>query len=100
MAMQHQQLEEVLASLRKNVPELVARMKKYKAENEQLKEDLSDLESKNSSLEFQLREAKKQNQALKNANALLGSNNYKLQTKKKIDQLIREIDQCIIELND
>jgi len=100
MTMQHQQLEEVLASLRKNVPELAARVKKYKAENEQLKKDLKDLKSKNSSLEIQLSETKKQNQALKNANALLGSKDYKFETKKKIDQLIREIDQCILELND
>ena len=98
--MQQQQLEDVLASLRKNVPGLVAKMKRYEAENEQLKKDLNDLISKNSSLQFQLDEAKKQNQSLKNANALLGSSDYKYQTKKKIDQLIKEIDQCIIELND
>lgn len=100
MTMQQQKLDEVLASLRKNVPELVAKMNHYKTENLQLKEDIKNLQEKNSSLNVQLSEAKRQNQALKNANALLGSNEYKNQTKRKIDQLIKEIDHCITELSD
>mgnify|MGYP006423390913 CR=1 FL=1 len=100
MAMQQQQLEDLLSSLHKNVPELIAKMEKYKAENKQLKEDLDKLKSENSSLELELSEVKKENQALKNVNALLGSSDFKYQTKKKIDRLIKEIDQCIIELND
>ena len=100
MAMQQQQLEDVLSSLRKNVPELVAKLNRLKEENEQLKEQVGDLQSENSSLQLELGEAKKQNQALKNVNALLGSSEFKYQTKKKIDRLVREIDQCIIELND
>lgn len=100
MTMQQQKLDEVLASLRKNVPELVAKVNRFKTENDQLKEEIRGLQEKNSSLEFQLSEAKKQNQALKNANALLGSNEFKSQTKRKIDLLIKEIDHCITELSD
>ena len=100
MAVQQQQLEDVLSSLRKNVPELVEKLNRLKDENEQLKQEASHLKSENSSLQLELGEVKKQNQALKNVNALLGSSDFKNQTKKKIDRLVREIDQCIIELND
>lgn len=35
---------------------------------------------------------------LKSANALLGGNEHKIETKRKIDALIRQIDLCIAQL--
>jgi len=37
---------------------------------------------------------------LKTANALLGSNDFKRETKLKINTLIREIDACIVSLSE
>lgn len=40
-----------------------------------------------------------QNKLLKNTNALLGSDEYKKETKLKINALVKEIDQCIAQLS-
>jgi hypothetical protein len=39
-------------------------------------------------------------ESLKMANSLLGSEDYKKDTKLKINSLIREIDYCIAQLSD
>ena len=39
-------------------------------------------------------------QNLKAANAMLGSTEFKLETKLKLNSLIREIDQCIVQLSE
>ncbi len=43
---------------------------------------------------------KKQCETLRLTNALLGSDEYKRDTKLKINSLIREIDYCIAQLSD
>ena len=59
-----------------------------------------ELEKQNSkNLEEKSTELAQQNQILKNANALLGSNEYKRETKLKINALVKEIDQCIAQLS-
>ena len=37
---------------------------------------------------------------LKLANSMLGSNEYKRETKLKINELVREIDKCITQLSE
>ncbi|MFL1896412.1 hypothetical protein ACJRPK_11975 [Aquimarina sp. 2-A2] len=48
----------------------------------------------------QLRQWEEKFSALKNANAMLGSDEYKRETKLKINALIREIDTCIAQLSE
>jgi hypothetical protein len=43
---------------------------------------------------------KKDYESLKLTNALLGSEDYKRDTKLKINSLIRDIDSCIAQLSD
>ena len=43
---------------------------------------------------------KKEYESLKLTNSLLGSEDYKRDTKLKINSLIREIDYCIAQLSD
>ena len=43
---------------------------------------------------------KKEYESLKITNSLLGSEDYKRDTKLKINSLIREIDYCIAQLSD
>ncbi len=38
--------------------------------------------------------------SVKFANAMLGSDEYKRETKLKINSLIREIDKCVSQLNE
>ncbi len=51
-------------------------------------------------LENQVELLKKDNRDLKTANALLGSNDFKRETKFKINSLIKEIDHCISQLSE
>jgi hypothetical protein len=73
---------------------------------------ISGLEEKNMVLEGELKKSaisyqdqlnvietlKKDYESLKLTNALLGSEDYKRDTKLKINSLIREIDYCIAQL--
>ena len=79
-----------------------------------LNQKLIQLEKKNSELQEELLLSKKMQQqqsveidsfknqldTLKMVNSLLGSEENKLETKLKINSLIREIDYCIAQLSD
>lgn len=75
----HQQLQQQLQALA--------------AENAQLKED-------NAELKKLVRNWEAKYSTLKTANAMLGSNDYKRETKLKINAMMREIDACIAQLAD
>jgi len=53
----------------------------------------------NEKLNLKIEEVVQENKLLKSANALLGSDDYKRETKLKINALIKEIDQCIAQLS-
>ena len=94
------EITEIIDALEKKVQKLFA--------------TIDDLEHKNRSLQQQLqlsveeiqqhKTAKetviKDFEALKMTNALLGSDEFKRDTKLKINALIREIDYCIAQLAD
>jgi hypothetical protein len=64
---------------------------------------LKELSESNQKIILQDLEIKKLNtsfDAMKITNSLLGSDEYKRDTKFKINSLIREIDYCIAQLSD
>ncbi|HET7361580.1 MAG TPA: hypothetical protein VFI78_06575, partial [Salinimicrobium sp.] len=63
-------------------------------------EELRTIKAENKELQEGLEASENRIQTLKAANALLGSNDYKKETKLKINGLIREIDQCIVQLSE
>lgn len=63
-----------------------------------LSKQLEEVEEENKRLINRLENLNAENRSLKTANAMLGSTEYKRETKLKINSLIREIDQCIIQL--
>lgn len=79
----------------------------------QLMHRIADLEKQNHQLEVQLQSEiaakekatqtltslQEQQETLKVTNALLGSEEYKRETKLKINSLVREIDHCISQLS-
>jgi len=75
----HQQLQQQLQAL-------AAENAQLKEENAELKKLVGNWEAKYSTL--------------KTANAMLGSNDYKRETKLKINAMMREIDACIAQLAD
>ncbi|WP_348772849.1 hypothetical protein [Aquimarina sp. MMG016] len=71
-----------------------------KHQNAVLKEKIQELESNSELQSNQLKHWEEKFSALKNANAMLGSDEYKRETKLKINALIREIDMCIAQLSE
>ncbi|HPF10100.1 MAG TPA: hypothetical protein PKW08_13455 [Flavobacteriaceae bacterium] len=94
------QLSEIVDSLENRISKLLHRYEKMKQKNVQLEQDLQNLSSKNQALKKQLDDWKEQFENLKVANSMLGSDQYKRDTKLKINALVREIDQCIAHLSE
>ena len=93
-------LIEIVDSLENRVSKLLHKYDVIKQQNEQLKNEIVSLKS-NSQLQLdQLKQWEEKFSALKNANAMLGSEEYKRETKLKINALIREIDVCIAQLSE
>ena len=65
-----------------------------------LQEELKNSASSNQSQSLELEILKKEIATLKMANSLLGSEDYKRDTKLKINSLIRDIDYCVAQLSD
>ncbi|MGB3342787.1 MAG: hypothetical protein WBA61_02640 [Aequorivita sp.] len=93
-------LSEIVGSLEKNIGKLLDKQKRLKETNVKLEEELGILNAEKQELEEQVAIWKDKGQSLRLANSLLGSDQYNRETKLKINALIREIDQCIIQLSD
>ena len=93
-------LVEIVNSLENRINKLLHKYDVLKQQNEHLKSEIGSLKS-NSQLQLdQLKQWEEKFSALKNANAMLGSDEYKRETKLKINALIREIDVCIAQLSE
>lgn len=93
-------LTEIVDSLERRIVKLLQQLNLYKQKNKSLQDELTDIRLENQRLKEHLESSEKRIQTLKAANALLGSNDHKKETKLKINGLIREIDQCIVQLSE
>lgn len=89
---------EKVGSLEKKIDQLLAertslieQSRDKNAEIENCRDELAKLKTKIDRREQQIDQ-------LETANALLGSKEYKTKTKLKINSLIKELDECIIQL--
>lgn len=67
--------------------------------NIELEAEIDNLKTKEVQYASEIAEWKEKNESLKLANSLLGSDQFKRETKLKINALIREIDLCIAQLS-
>lgn len=93
-------LTEIVDNLEIRIAKLLHNFKKLEEKQQILQEQLTVLKAEKQELQNSLEVSDKNIQTLKAANALLGSNEYKRETKLKINSLIREIDQCIVQLSE
>ena len=93
-------LIEIVDSLEDKIGKLLHKHEVLKKKNRTLEEDLNTNFQNRAQLEQKIKDLEDRNQTLKSANAILGSNDYKRETKLKINGLIREIDQCIVQLSE
>ncbi len=93
-------LTEIVDNLEGRIGKLLHKYKKLEQNQQHLQEELTKLKTEKQELQESLEASENRVQTLKAANALLGSNDYKKETKLKINGLIREIDQCIVQLSE
>ena len=93
-------LTNVVDSLETRISTLLTRYKALQERLDILEGTIVNLDAENSSLKQQLEQKQQEFKTIKTANALLGSNDYKRETKLKINALIREIDACVVALSE
>lgn len=94
------ELSQVVDSLNIKIQKLVLKMQALQDINESLLEEIQDSEAIILKQVEEIESLNQKNNALRTANSLLGSENYKRETKLKINSIIREIDQCIEQLSE
>ncbi|SHI49761.1 hypothetical protein [Aquimarina spongiae] len=93
-------LIDIVDSLENRISKLLHKYELMKRQNVDLKKKIQELEANSSLQQDELKHWEEKFSALKNANAILGSDEYKRETKLKINALIREIDMCIAQLSE
>ena len=94
------EIVEIIDTLESKIQKLFARINELEQKNQALEQELkvsaTEFQNQNTAVET----LKKDYETLKMTNSLLGSEDYKRDTKLKINSLIREIDYCIAQLAD
>jgi chromosome segregation ATPase len=93
-------LSEIVDSLENRISKLLHQHIKMKQSNTKLEEELSVLKSQQDQYQNEIEDLREKCTSLKLANSMLGSDQHKRDTKLKINALIREIDQCIVQLSE
>jgi hypothetical protein len=90
----------IVDSLEVKFQKLTKKLESLQQTNEGLLIKLSHSEKIMQSQSQEIKELKANSDSIKITNSLLGSDEYKRDTKIKINSLIREIDYCIAQLSD
>jgi len=90
---------EELKILNRKLDELLDRYNNLKAECTQLKDVNEVIKSQLQERENRIKELEIKNERIKLAGALLGEGENATEAKKKITELVREIDRCVALLN-
>lgn len=91
---------EIVDNLENRISKLLHKYEALKQDYDSLQEELTAVTGENERLKEDLGNSEGRIQTLKAANAMLGSKDYKTETKLKLNSLIREIDQCIVQLSE
>ncbi|MGE0635523.1 MAG: hypothetical protein AB7G44_09455 [Bacteroidia bacterium] len=90
---------EVISSLEKKVKELVKRHSELKRRNTAMEAELEELRKTVDSQKEVLKNLEEKNKIIKLAKSLADSNPDTAAMKQKINELVREIDKCIAQMN-
>ena len=89
----------IVESLQSKVEKLIIQHNKAKEDIKQLKEENTSLQGKLTYTKVQAKELSEKNKVLKLAKSLSGKEGKSTDIKLKINELIREIDKCIAQVN-
>tara|TARA_B110000879_G_scaffold157695_1_gene203652 strand:- start:426 stop:716 length:291 start_codon:yes stop_codon:yes gene_type:complete len=93
-------LSEIVDSLENRVGKLLQEHENLKNKKSKLEEEITVLITQQDQYSKQIENWREECTTLKLANSMLGSNEYKRETKLKINELVREIDKCITQLSE
>lgn len=94
------EIAEIIDTLEIKIEKLFNKIDSLQEKNQALQEELNQSVISNQNQNVIFDTLKKDFDTLKITNSLLGSEDYKRDTKLKINSLIREIDYCIAQLSD
>ena len=92
-------MDTTIAAIRTYVRELIDENNQLRSQSSQHAEELGQLRDHVSSLEAQLAEQSEKEQVLRMAQSLGGEAADNSAAKRRINELVREIDKCIALLN-
>jgi predicted nucleic acid-binding Zn-ribbon protein len=90
---------EELIILNRKIDEFISRYKNLKSELEEVKKGNEDLKAELQEREEKIRELEIKYERVKLSGALLGEGENAPEAKKKISDLVREIERCVALLN-
>ena len=93
-------LSEIVDSLENRIRQLLKQHESLNKAYSELQQELTTEINEHTKTKESLLKCKDESESLRVANAMLGSDQFKRETKLKINTLIREIDVCISQLND
>lgn len=92
-------MDTTIAAIRTYVRKLIDENNQLRSQSSQRAEELGQLRDRVSSLEAQLAEQSEKEQVLRMAQSLGGEAADNSAAKRRINELVREIDKCIALLN-
>jgi cell division septum initiation protein DivIVA len=92
-------LSEIVDSLENKIKQLLQQHESLNKSYSDLQQELTIEKNEHSKTRESLLKCKDDSENLRIVNAMLGSDQFKRETKLKINTLIREIDVCISQLN-
>ena len=90
---------EQVDSLEDKISKLLVKYSQLTQDKASLEQEIKLLKEQQTSFSSEISELTTTCSTLKLANSMLGSDQYKRDTKLKINALVREIDQCITHLS-
>ena len=94
------ELSKIIDSLEVKFFKLFKKIENLEHLNESLSKELNEIKQTNQYENEKITSLKNELESLRITNSLLGSEEYKKETKLKINSLIREIDYCIAQLSE
>ncbi len=92
------ELVEIVDSLENKISKLLHKMDVLQQSKLNLEREMESLRSDYEAAQRSVEEWEEKYKSLKLANSMLGSETNKSEAKLKINQLIRELDHCIVQL--
>ena len=92
------ELVEIVDSLENKISKLLHKMDLLQQSRLNLEREMESLRSDYEAAQRSVEEWEEKYKSLKLANTMLGSETSKTEAKLKINQLIRELDHCIVQL--